>query len=200
MSHPQIGSESEGLVMQRLSKVLADPVRVRILAECSIEAMSPRSFHDAFGAPSMADTLEDFEVLEQFGWLGRAPAEIDASPEKFDRLYVTAEPLIFDSGWSGVSDSAKAMVIWRIIESLSMRVRDAMDSGTIIRRPDSHLTWTPLALDRQGWDTVIARVDALFYSLFEEQKAANRRMAESGEEPISMTVGLLAFESPRRAP
>ncbi len=36
-------------------------------------------------------------------------------------------------------------------------------------------------------------------SLDEEQEQARARMAESGEEPIPMTVALLAFESPHGA-
>ena len=199
MSHSQTRSEPEGLLMLRLSKVLSRPIRVRILAECSIDAMSPRSFRSEFGGPSLADVTQDFEVLEQFGWLGRAPTKPGASPERFDRLYTTTEPLVLDSDWSVISDSAKALVIWRIVETLSGRIKDAMSAGTIIERPESHVTWTPLSLDQQGWDRVIARVDALFYFLFEEQEESSARMAESGEEPIPTTVALLAFESPKRA-
>jgi hypothetical protein len=184
--------------MLRLSKVLSHPVRVRILAECSIDAMSPRGFRKEFGGPSLADVSQDFEVLEQFGWLDQVPAVAGALPEKFDRRYSTTEPLILDSDWSGISDSAKALITHRIVETLSARVKDAMAAGTIIGRPDSHITWTPLSLDQQGWERVIARVDALFYSLFEEQEEASARMAESGEEPIPTTVALLSFESPKR--
>jgi hypothetical protein len=199
MSHAQDRSEPEGLLMLRLSKVLADPIRARILAECSVEAMSPRAFRDEFGGLSLDAVSQEFEVLDQFGWLALAPAEGGTAPEKFDRLYSTTEPMIFDSDWSGISDSTKALVTWRIVEALSARVKDAMKAGTLAERPDSHFTWTPLALDQQGWETIIGRVDALFYSLFEEQEEANVRMAESGEESIPMTVGLLTFASPKRA-
>jgi len=145
--------------------------------------------------------MQDFEVLEQFGWLDPAPAQPGAPAEKFDRLYNTIEPLVFDPDWSGASDStAKGLIVSKIVETLLARVKDAQEAGTLDERPDSHLTWTPLALDQRGWDAMIARVDALFYSLFEEQEEANARMAESGEEPIPMTVGLLAFASPKRAP
>jgi hypothetical protein len=43
----------------------------------------------------------------------------------------------------------------------------------------------------------VARIDALFYFLSQEQEEANLRMAESGEEPTPMTVALAAFESPK---
>jgi hypothetical protein len=199
MPHTQTRSEPEGLLMLRLSKVFYRPIRVRILGECSIDAMSPRSFRSEFGGPSLAEIAQDFEVLEQFGWLAEVPAKPGESLEKLDRLYTTTEPPILDSDWSAISDSAKALVTWRIVETLSGRVKEAMAAGTIIERPDSHVTWTPLSLDQQGWDRVIARVDALFYFLFEEQEAASARMAESGEEMIPTTVALLAFESPKRS-
>jgi hypothetical protein len=198
MSHSQIRSEPEGLLMLRLSKVLSHPIRVRILAECTIEEMSPRSFLDAFGGPSLADVSQDFEVLEQFGWLEQVPVGAGAVPEQSDRCYATTEPLILDSNWSGISDSAKALISRRVVETLFARAKDAIAAGTIIGRPDSHVTWTPLSLDQQGWDKVIARVDALFYSLFEEQEEASARIAESGDDPIPMTVALLGFESPKR--
>ena len=73
----------------------------------------------------------------------------------------------------------------------------AMEADTIDAREDRHLSWIPLLLDQQGWDNAIARVDALFHWFFEEQQEANLRMAESGEEPIPMTVALAAFESPQ---
>jgi hypothetical protein len=90
----------------------------------------------------------------------------------------------------------KEMISGGIFEELTKRVRRAMEVGTIDARPDRHFSWMPLRLDLQGWKNVIAKVDALFHWLFEEQKRADARMAESGEKPIPMTVGLAAFESP----
>lgn len=64
-------------------------------------------------------------------------------------------------------------------------------------RVDRHLSWTPLRLDQEGWERVVARLASIFYFLFEEQEEANLRMAETDEEPIPMTVALAAFESPK---
>lgn len=72
-----------------------------------------------------------------------------------------------------------------------------MKAGTFDARDDRHFTWSLLRLDQQGWEKVIAAVDELFAFLFEEQKSAKRRIADSGEKPIKMTVALAAFESPQ---
>jgi hypothetical protein len=44
---------------------------------------------------------------------------------------------------------------------------------------------------------VIAAIDALFESLFEEQDDAKLRIFRSEEKPILETVALAAFESPK---
>lgn len=201
MSHPEAGGEPDGLLTLRLSEILSDPLRVRIVSEGSAAAISPRSFRDEFGGPSLASVLEAFEALERIGWLSRLPEKAEeAPPEAFDRLYRTAKPVLFhNSVWSSIPDSTKVLLSSRVFETISARVKNAMKAGTFDKRDDRHHTWTPLALDRQGWDSVIGRVDALFYALFEEQEEAAARMAESGEEPIPMTVALLAFESPKHA-
>jgi hypothetical protein len=201
LSHPEAEGEPDGLLALRLSEILSDPLRGRIVSECSAAAMSPRSFRDEFGGPSLASVLEAFEALERVGWLGRlAEKPEEAPPEAFDRLYRTAKPALFyNSVWSSIPDSTKALVSSRVFEDISARVKNAMKVGTFDKRDDRHHTWTPLALDRQGWDSVIGRVDALFHTLFEEQEEAAARIAESGEEPIPMTVALLAFESPKHS-
>jgi hypothetical protein len=198
LSHPEVEGEPDELLTLRLSELLSDPLRGRIVSECSAAAMSPRSFRDEFGGPSLAGVLEAFEALERVGWLSRPAENVKEAPEAFDRLYRTAKPVLFDtSAWAGIPDSTKALMSLRVFESVSARVKNAMKAGTFDKRDDRHHTLTPLALDRQGWDSVIGRVEALFHALFEEQEQAAARMAESGEEPIPTTVALFAFESPK---
>jgi hypothetical protein len=91
----------------------------------------------------------------------------------------------------------KALVSWRILETFNVKVKEAMEAGTMDARDDRHFSWMPLRLDEQGWGNVLKRVDAIFHWLFEEQEEANLRIAESGEKPIPMIVALAAFESPK---
>lgn len=183
----------------RLSKILSDPLRINIFGECNIRDATPRGFREAFGGPSLAKVEQAFVELEQYGWLQRVPGEMGPTPDGLDRSYRAARKAIIDeAAWSELPDSVRSLFTMRVVESLSHRTKEAMKAGTIDARKDAHLTWTGLALDQQGWETLIARLDELFYSVFEVQEEARERLADSDEEPIVMTVGLLGFESPAR--
>lgn len=184
-------------LVQRIGKMLSDPLRMNIIFECRIRPTSPRGFREQFGGPSLAKLAATFRELEQFDWLESLPAAEGATPGDSDRVYRTIESTIFDEpAWSALPGSVRSVVASRYLESLLQRARAAIGAGTFHARPDSHFTWTPLAFDEQGWKAAIERMDALFYWLFEEQEKADERMAQSGEGPISMTVAMLGFESP----
>jgi hypothetical protein len=197
---PELMTEvaSKRPLMLRLSKVFADPLRMKILAECNTREMSPKGFHTEFGGGSLSRVSRAFDLLVEYEWL--YPTRTATGGKRrgaVEHFYRATGTAVFDeASWPDVPDSMKAMVSWRILETFTQQVREAMEAGTIDSREDRHFSWSPLRLDLQGWESVIARVDAVFYFLSEEQEEANLRMAESGEEPIPMTVALAAFESP----
>jgi DNA-binding transcriptional ArsR family regulator len=192
-------TQSRAPLMLRLSKVFADPLRMKILAELNRREMSPKQFFDEFGGGSIARVSRHFDVLTEYDWLYLVRTESGGRRRgAIEHFYRAIEPAVFDSSiWPSVPDSMKELVTWRIFETFAGQVKEALEAGTIDAREDRHFTWTPLRLDQRGWENVIARTDALFHFLFEEQEEANLRMAESGEAPTPMTVGLAAFESPK---
>jgi len=185
--------------MLRVAKVFAEPLRIKIVGELNVREMSPKQFFDEFGGGSLPRVSRHFDVLVEYGWLYLVRTESGGKRRgAVEHFYRAAQPAIFDNDiWSPLPKSMKEMVSGRIFEEFGERVVKAMKAETIDARDDRHFTWTPLRLDQRGWENVIARVDALFHFLFEQQEAANLRMAESGEEPIPMTVALAAFESPK---
>ena len=188
--------------MSRLSKVFADEICLKIVAELNLREMSVPQFHrelaGEFGGVSLNAIRARFKKLIALGWLTKAQVKRGegrrGAPE---HLYRATVPVIFDTqAWAEASDSIKASYSWTILEHLSEQVQQAMEAGTFDARIDRHLTWSLLRLDEQGWEELIAAVEALFSLIFEEQKAAKARLAKSDEEPIPMTVALAAFESP----
>jgi hypothetical protein len=186
-------------LMLRLAKVFAEPLRIRIVAVLNTREMSPKQFHAEFGGGSLSRVCRHFDLLVEYGWLYQTKTETGGQRRgAVEHFYRATGPAIFDDEiWPGLPQSMKEMVSARIFEEFAERVRAAMENGTIDSRDSRHFSWMPLLLDQQGWDNAIAKVNALFHWFFEEQEEAYLRMAESGEEPIPMTVALAAFESPK---
>ena len=92
-------------------------------------------------------------------------------------------------------EALKGTESWQAFEHLWESVKNSMLTGTFDARTDRCVTWTVIRLDRQGLENVIVGVDSLFEFISQEQKLAMRRIANSGEKPITMTVGLAAFKA-----
>ena len=144
------------------------------------------------GGGTLTKVTEAFELLAHCEWLEWTRLEDD---ERFYRG--TGPPVVADEVFEKLPGSTKALVVSRIFEALAAQTKEAMKAGTICARPDAHFTWTPLELDQQGWEALTALLESVLLALPEEQERARARMAQSGEEPIPMTVGLLGFESPK---
>ncbi len=193
------GSESRWPRSVRLSEAHADPLRLKILSVCGLRETSPQRFHAEVGGATLAKVRQAFELLAQYGWLELTRIEGEGGePDEVERFYRGTEYPIFDqSAFEELPGATRALVMGRVIEALNGRTKEALKAGTLANRTDQHLSCTPIELDEQGWDELISRVDALFHWLFEASDSARARLAESGDEPVPVTVGLLAFESPK---
>jgi DNA-binding transcriptional ArsR family regulator len=199
------GAKSQVPFMLRIAKVFADPLRLKILTELNMRTMSPKQFFEEFGGGSLSRVSRHFEVLVEYGWLRLVGTKSGGKRRgAVEHFYRATGPAVFDNEtWAGLPRSMRGLFTWKTFEQFAERVKEATEADTIDARDDRHFTWTPVLVDQVGWENVIARVDALFEFLFEELARARLRMAESGEEPIPMTVALAAFESPKdsvRAP
>jgi DNA-binding transcriptional ArsR family regulator len=186
--------------LERLAIVFEDELRLKIVTELYMREMSPSQFFREFGGGSVARVTRHFKVLAKHGWLRFIQTVPGEGPRAArQNLYRASELAVLDEEtWALLPYSIKVSWSWRAFKQLTERVRDALAADTLDSRPDRHLSWTPLLLDRAGWDRVMAHLNALFTSLFEEQGDAKIRLYHSGEKPILATVGLLAFESPMR--
>jgi len=183
----------------RLSKVFSDELCLKIVTELNLREMSAPQFHDEFGDGSVADVRRRFKLLAELGWLKKVNQKTGGRRRgAIEHFYRATGPAIFDNcTWSDVPDPIKATYSWRTFEQLSEQVREAIEAGTFEARTDNHLSWSLLLLDRLGWKRVAMAMDALFAFILNERDRAEDRIAESGEEPITMTVALAAFESPK---
>jgi hypothetical protein len=176
---------------------MADPMRMKIVLETSTRELSPKQFFEEFGGGSVTRVSRAFDVLVEYDWLYLVRTVTGGKRRgAIEHFYRATRPVLFDDKWPDLPEPMKELFSWKIFETLGERLKEATEAGTLDAREDRHFTWTPLVLDERGWKKVIAKVDALFYFLFEEQERATVRLTESGEEPVPMTVALVAFESP----
>lgn len=183
----------------RVSKLMADELRMKIVMELNLRMMSPKEFFDEFGGGSLSRVCRAFEQLEKFGWLELVETKTGGKRRGgVEHFYRATKPAVFyDDAWAPLPRSLKEMISGGVFGEIVKRVRQALHARTIDARADRHISWFPLLLDAEGWKNVIAKIDALFHWIFEEQERAKARMQETGEEPIPMTVALLGFESPK---
>jgi hypothetical protein len=175
-------------------------MRLKIVSELFRREMSPSQFYEAYGGGSLSRVAAHFRRLQESGWLRLVRWERGGGRRGgVEHFYRAPRLAIFDNeSWAQLPKSLRAEFSWRIFEQFAERVKEAFEADTFDARPERHFTWTPLVLDEEGRARVIASVDALFVALFEEQADARVRLDRTGKAPTNVTVGLAAFDSPRR--
>lgn len=186
--------------LDRLAVVFADPIRLKIVTELFRREMSPSSFLDAHGGGSLARVDRHFKRLAAYGWLRLVREEKGGRRRGCTEHFYRAPALaiIEEDAWECLPPSLRTEYSWRTFEQFAERVRDAMEAGTFDRLTERHFTWSALVLDEKGRSRVLAACMAVFRSLLEEQVDAKVRLAASGEQPMEATVGIAAFDSPRK--
>ncbi len=199
MVDSKVAANADAPYTLRMAKVLADPLRIKIVLELYTRDMSPKQFFEEFGGGSVSRVSRHFDVLVEYGWLKLVETKSGGRRRgAVEHFYRATRPALFDnSTWPDLPDAIKDLFTWKVFETYAERVKEAVEAGTIDAREDRHFTWTGFLLDQRGWTEMIQRVDGLFYAAFEIANEADHRMKETGEEPILMTVALAAFESPK---
>lgn len=197
----EIDKESPIPFSKRVSKVFADELCLKILADAHLHEISAPQYHAEFGGDSVEGIRRRFKTLEKIGWLKKVDEKSGGRCRGArEHFYRATRPTIFDDErWAEVPDSVRMTHSWTTFKQLTEEVKEAMLAGTFEARMDSHLSWSLLRLDQRGWERVAAAVNALFALIFEQRDAAEARLANSGEKPITTTIALAAFESPMKA-
>lgn len=182
---------------ERLAPILKDDVSLEIISELNKREISVTQFHRELGGASKPAISRRFKGLEGGGWAAKGKRKTGGKRRgATEQFYCATKPVIhgYDPGVDPPS-ALKGTESWNTFERLCASIKEAMMSTTFDARADRYFAWSLISLDRQGWESVIAGIESLFEFISEEQKRAMLRIAKSGEKPITMTVGLGAFEA-----
>ncbi|HEX5763435.1 MAG TPA: hypothetical protein VFY04_10015 [Solirubrobacterales bacterium] len=182
----------------RLSKALANTVRVEILAVLSHRRISPVGYVREFGGklPSVAyhfKVLEAYECIELAETVKRRGA--------LEHVYrCTKRPLLGDGDWKLLPLAVRGGISGAILQTLIERSSRAIEEGTFDAREDRHFTWTPLQVDERGWREMTRLLASTLARLEKIESKSHARLASGKGEAISATVALAGFESPSDNP
>ena len=190
---PQSRTSPEGIT-QQVAKALAHPLRVRILSSLHKGISSPNQLSQELGEPLgnvsyHVKTLLEYDCVELVKTEPRRGAV-----EHFYRA--TDRAFLSDSDWAKIPASARKGISGSILESIGQSATDAMAGGTIEARSDSHLSDTPLQLDKQGWKDLNKVLAEAVKKAGEIQKEASKRMGKDKADAITTKLAIMHFEVP----
>lgn len=186
--------------LRHLAQVFRVEIRLKIVAECYLRAMSPKEFFEDFGGTSIERVAHHFAYLEEHGWLVEI-ADKEELPKRrrghVEKLYrATATPFFDAETWALLPYSLRLAYSWSSFKATAKELRRGIECAIFEDRPIHDLTCTVLELDDAGWRRVIAKLDSNFEALFEEQISAKIRNALGRGRLFRAAILQVGFELP----
>ena len=108
----------------------------------------------------------------------------------------TIRLLIDDETWARLPASIRPSLTATLLQDLVKDAGGALSAGTFDARPDSHLTWTPMILDEEGWQEASGSLRELLERILEIQALSAERLTKAGEAGFRVSVAAMAYETP----
>lgn len=189
----QTRTSPEGIT-QQLAKALAHPLRVRILTSLHKGVSSPNQLSQELDEPLgnvsyHVKTLLEYDCVELVKTEPRRGA--------VEHFYRATERAFFSaSDWEKIPASARKGICGSILETVGQDATEALISGSIEARTESHVSRTPLVLDEKGWSEITTLLADTLNRAIEIQEEAATRLSDEKSESINTKLAILHFESP----
>jgi len=185
-------------ISPKMARAVADPWRLRVLAEVGIRPLSPSQFVERFGG-ELNHVSRCFRQLAKWDYIEVVEERLGSRRgASIEHVYKAVRRAHFDtSTWSTVPKGERESATRTILGSYQDRIKAAIEAGTFDQEPDRHFSWDVAALDRTAWRSLGQRLDSILNALADQELKSNERLAEGdGECIIPTTVSLAAFRSP----
>jgi DNA-binding transcriptional ArsR family regulator len=181
-------------VDQKLVKALAHPLRAHILGILNERVASPNQLSQELdeGLSQISyhiKVLRDYECIELVKTEPRRGAL-----EHFYRGMRRA--FLDDSSWEQLPPAVREGISITTLRMVAQQAMRAIEAGTYDARRDSHMSYTPVVLDEEGWKDTAAVLGKALDDVLEIQAQSAGRLAEARADGFPATVAMLGFESP----
>lgn len=181
----------------KMAKALSNGWRCRILMELTARPMSPSQFVGEIGG-SLSHISRCFRELAGWGY-------VEVIEEKkggrngggIERIYRNTRRAFFDAdSWEILPRLIRTDVSHSFLSSYRDRVVEAVEAGTFDAESDRHLSWTPLLVERTGWNQICSDLDEILGWLPELEAESVERTAGDVDQLIPTVIGMTSFRSP----
>ncbi len=179
---------------RKRQKIPAGKLQVRIVAACHLREVTPKEIADQEGL-RVAAVSYHFRLLEKEGWIHVNRTE----PVRGGRRhYYVADrfKVITDREFEAMTEQERQEVSEGALLDFLEVCKEAHKEGTLDAQTDSHLSQTPMGLDKQGWTEIQSELDRVLERSLEIKAESDMRRRKSGEKPIPTIVALAGFEGP----
>lgn len=175
-------------------KVQPFRLRVRIVAASWLDEITPKEVAIKEGLEP-ATVYYYFGKLEQEGWIYVSRTERVRGGTR--RYYRAARlKLISQKEFEQMSDQERYETSEGVLMDFLDICKVSLEEGTLDEETDSHLSQTPMDIDRKAWKDVQSEVDRTLERCLKIMVAGEMRLRKNGGEAIPTVVALAAFRIP----
>lgn len=194
-NHRNIGKRAP-LISQETIKALSHGLRVDILRVLNERVASPSELANELDE-DLTHVSYHVKILKDCSYV----AEVKNEPRRgaVEHYYkATKAALISDDLASHLPEPVRETLTVEALEAIYAEAAESIRTGAFDRRVDRHVSWMPMRLDDEGWQTLMS----LLTSTLDEAKTIKaesaERLAATGQTGNGVIVTLMGFESAPR--
>lgn len=183
------------LIVPELATALRHPTRSYALTILVDRVASPKEIASELNC-TIRHVTYHLGVLEDLGCVELVRTEPAGGGRVVEHFYkATRRPWLDRQSWAHLDGADQQGVTSTLMELVSADIEEAMTAGTFSDPSDNHLSRTPMTVDGEGWNEVVALLSNTLDGLMDIQgRVSNRSAPETELQPIK--VEILHFRSP----
>lgn len=180
------------LIDERVLKAQSHPIRAHILNILSEGPSSPAKMQRRMENVSLNLVCHHIKVLRDVGLIELV--EIRHHGGRREHIYRSTKRQYFTlEEWLSVEPKFRNPIITTILSQISEDTARSIIEGKFAEFDDSHLSRSPIELDREGWQEVIKVLETALEGVLEAHARSAERSRVSGEELMPARVMIMQF-------
>jgi DNA-binding transcriptional ArsR family regulator len=188
------------LIDERVLKAQSHPIRAQILNILGEGPSSPAKMQRRMKHVSLNLVCHHVKVLRDVGLIELV--DIRRHGGRREHIYrpTHLRNCFTLEEWLEVDPKLRNPLIATILSQISEDTTRAIVEGRFAELPDSHLSRSPIELDREGWQEVVTILETALEGVLEAHARSVERTRESGEELMTARVMIMQFPIGREGP